>query len=139
MKHQERKRRDAYARRYGELVADNVAMEQRIHRLVRDSNRLLEKLCKLEDKHKEVVTELEKAKAAHEELSKGYTDICNANIAQGREADSLRKELTKFQSENAAPLSTCLKKKVSLSTRTPNVLTTWWRLKNHSARNLPKR
>lgn len=100
MEHQERKKRDAYARRYGELVADNVAMEQRIHRLVRDYNRVAEQLRKLEDKYEEVVTELEKAKAAHEELSKGYTNICNANMAQGREADSLRKELTKFQSEN---------------------------------------
>lgn len=100
MKHQERKKRDAYARRYGELVADNVAMEQRIHRLVEDYNRVAGKLRNLEDKHEEVVMELKKAKAAHEELSKGYTDICNANMAQGREADSLRKELTKFQSEN---------------------------------------
>lgn len=40
MKHQEFKNRDAYARRYGELVAENVAMEQRIHRLVRDYNRV---------------------------------------------------------------------------------------------------
>lgn len=100
MKHQERKKRDAYARRYGELVADNVAIEQRIHRLVRDYNRVAGQLRKLEDKHVDVVTELEKAKAAYEDLSKGYTNICNANMAQGRETDNLIKELTKFQSEN---------------------------------------
>lgn len=41
MKHQEFKNRDAYARRYGELVAENVAMEQRIHRLVKDYNRVV--------------------------------------------------------------------------------------------------
>ena len=91
MKHQAFKNRDAYARRYGELVAENVAMEQRIHRLVKDYNRVVKKLCKLEYKHEDVVAELEKAKAAHEELSKGYTNVCNANIAQGRETDNLRK------------------------------------------------
>lgn len=101
MKYQERKKRDAYARRYGELVADNVAMEQRIHRLVRDYNRVAGQLRKLEDKHVDVVTELGKAKAAYEDLSKGYINICNANMAQGCEADSLRKELTKLRSENA--------------------------------------
>lgn len=62
MKHQERKKRDAYARRYGELVADNVAMEQRIHRLVEDYNRVAGKLRNLEDKYEEVVMELKKAK-----------------------------------------------------------------------------
>lgn len=41
------------------------------------------------------------AKAAHEELSKGYTNVCNANIAQGRETDNLRNELAKLRSENA--------------------------------------
>ena len=101
MKHQEFKNRDAYARRYGELVAENVAMEQRIHRLVRDYNRVVKKLRKLEDKHEGVVMELEKAKAAHEELSKGYTNVCNANIAQGRETDSLRNILAALRSENA--------------------------------------
>lgn len=49
MKHQERKKSNAYARRYGELVAENVAMKQRIHRLVRGYNRVKEKLRKLED------------------------------------------------------------------------------------------
>ena len=49
MKHQERKKRDAYARRYGELIADNVEMEQRIHHLVGDYNKVAEKLRKLED------------------------------------------------------------------------------------------
>lgn len=101
MKHQEFKNRDAYARRYGELVAENVAMEQRIHRLVKDYNRVVKKLCKLEYKHEDVVAELEKAKAAHEESSKGYTNVCNANIAQGRKTDNLRNELAKLRSENA--------------------------------------
>lgn len=101
MKNQKRKKRDAYARRYGELVADNVEMEQRIHRLVEDYNRVAGKLRKLEDEHEEVVMELAKAKAAHEELSKGYINICNANMAQGRETDNLRIELTKLRSENA--------------------------------------
>lgn len=101
MKHQEFKNRDAYARRYGELVAEKVAMEQRIHRLVRDYNRVVKKFRKLKDKHEDVVVELEKAKAAHEDLSKGYTNVCNANIAQGRETDNLRNELAKLRSENA--------------------------------------
>ena len=101
MKHQEFKNCDAYARRYGELVAENVAMEQRIHRLVRDYNRVVKKFRKLKDKHEDVVVELEKAKAAHDELAKGYTNVCNANIAQGRETDNLRNELAKLRSENA--------------------------------------
>lgn len=41
MKHQKFSNRVAYARRYGELVVENVAMEQRIHRLVRDNNRVV--------------------------------------------------------------------------------------------------
>lgn len=100
MKHQEIKERDAYARRYGELVAENVAMRKRIHRLVGGYNKVVEKLSKLRDKYDEVLTDFTKAKAAHEELSKGYTNVCNANMVQGREADYLRKELTKIQSEN---------------------------------------
>lgn len=100
MKHQERKKSNAYARRYGELVAENVAMKQRIHRLVRGYNRVKEKLRKLEDQNENVVMELAKAKAAHEELSKGYANVCNANMAQGRETDRLRNELAKIQSEN---------------------------------------
>lgn len=101
MKHQEFKNRDAYTRRYGEMVAENVTMEQRIHRLVRDYNRVVKKLRKLKDKHEDVVMELAKAKTAHEELSKGYTNVCNANIAQGRETDNLRNVLAKLRSENA--------------------------------------
>lgn len=101
MKHQGWKKRVADARRYRELVAENEAMKLKIRRFARGYKRVVKKLCKLEYKHEEVVMELEKAKAAHEELSKGYTDICNANMAQGREADSLRKELTKLRSENA--------------------------------------
>lgn len=101
MKHQERKKRDAYARRYGELVVKNVEMEQRIHRLVRDYNRVAGELRKLEDKHEDVVMELAKSKAAHEELSKGYFNICGVNMAQGRETDNLRRELAKLRSENA--------------------------------------
>lgn len=100
MKHQERKKSNAYARRYGELVAENVAMKQRIHRLVRGYNRVKEKLRKLEDQNENVVMELAKAKAAHEELSKGYANVCNANMTQGRETDRLRNELAKIQSEN---------------------------------------
>lgn len=79
MKHQKRKKRDAYARRYGELVAD--------------------KLRKLEDKHESVVAELTKTKAAYEELLKGYVNVCDSNLAQGRETDILRKELHKFQNK----------------------------------------
>ncbi len=101
MKHQERKKCDAYARRYGELVAENVAMEQRIHRLVRDYNRVVKKLRNLEDKHKDVVAEKEMMEANLKELHKGYTNVCNANIAQGRETDSLRNILAKLRSENA--------------------------------------
>lgn len=82
------------------MVAKNVEMEQRIHRLVRGYNRVEEKLRKLKDKHEDVVTELAKAKAAHEELSKGYGNVCNANIALGCETDNLRKVLAKLRSEN---------------------------------------
>lgn len=45
--------------------------------------------------------ELAKEKAAHDEMSKGYTDVCNANIAQGRETDKLRYELAILRGENA--------------------------------------
>lgn len=48
MKHQEFKNRDAYTRRYGEMVAENVTMEQRIHRLVRDYNRVVKKTSQVE-------------------------------------------------------------------------------------------
>lgn len=43
MKHQKFSNRVAYARRYGELVVENVAMEQRIHSLARDNNRVEKK------------------------------------------------------------------------------------------------
>ena len=101
MKHQKRKSRNANARRYGELVAENVKMEQRVQRLVKKYNSVAEKLRKLEDKNENVVMELAKAKAAHEELSKGYTYVCNANMTQGRETDRLRNELAKLRIENA--------------------------------------
>lgn len=101
MKHQEFRNRDAYARRYGELVAENVAMEQRIHRLVRDYNRVVKKLRQLEDKHEDVVAQLENTEANLKELHNGYTNVCNANIAQGRETDNLRNVLAKLRSENA--------------------------------------
>lgn len=101
MKHQEFKNRDAYARRYGELVAENVAMEQRIHRLVRDYNRVAKKLRNLEDEHEDVVVQLKNTEANLKELHNGYTNVCNANIAQGRETDNLRNVLAKLRSENA--------------------------------------
>jgi chromosome segregation ATPase len=101
MKHQEFRNRDAYARRYGELVAENVAMEQRIHRLARDYNRVAKKLRNLEDEHEDVVAQLENTEANLKELHNGYTNVCNANIAQGRETDNLRNVLAKLRSENA--------------------------------------
>lgn len=102
MKHQKRKSRNAYARRYGELVAENVEMEQRVHSLVKDYNSVAEKFRKLEDKYEDVVTELSKVKAAHEKLSKGYTNVCDANMMQRRETDNLRNELAKLRSENVS-------------------------------------
>ena len=97
MKHQEFRNRDAYARRYGELVAENVAMEQRIHRLARDYNRVAKKLRNLEDEHEDVVAQLENTEANLKELHNGYTNVCNANIAQGRETDNLRNVLAKLR------------------------------------------
>lgn len=94
MKHQGWKKRVADARRYRELVAE--AMKLKIRRFAKG----LKKRLDLGDKYEEVVAKLEMTEANLKELSKGYITICNANMAQGREADSLRKELTKFQSEN---------------------------------------
>lgn len=100
MKHQGWKKRVADARRYRELVAENEAMKLKIRRFARGYKRVVKKLLNLEDEYEDVVAKLEMTEANLKELHKGYTNICNANMAQGREADSLRKELTKFQSEN---------------------------------------
>lgn len=100
MKHQEFRNRVAYARRLGELEVENVAMEQKIHRLARVNNRVVKKLRNLEEKHKDVLLELDKKTANFEELHKAYSNVYNANMAQGRETDTLRKELVKLRSEN---------------------------------------
>lgn len=60
MKHQEFRNRVAYARRLGELEVENVAMELKIHRLARENNRVVKKLHNLEEKHKDVLVELDK-------------------------------------------------------------------------------
>ena len=101
MKHQEWKKHKAVAMRNSKLVAENEAMKLKIRRFARDYKRVVKKLLNLGDKYEDVVAKLEFTEANSKELHKGYTAICNANMAQGREADSLRKELTKFQSENA--------------------------------------
>lgn len=100
MKHQEFKNRDAYARRYGELVFENVTMEKRIHRLVSDYNTVAKKLRELECKHKDVVTEMAKTKAANDEMTKYYAGVCHDNIARGRETERLRYEFLKLRGEN---------------------------------------
>lgn len=100
MKHQKFSNRVAYARRYGELVVENVAMQQRIHRLARDNNRVVKKLRNLEEKHKDVLLELDKITTNFTKLHKAYSNVYNANMAQGRETDNLRKELVKMRSEN---------------------------------------
>ena len=100
MKHQKVKNRDAYARRYGEFVFENVTMEKRIHRLVRDYNMVVKKLRELECKHKDVVMELEKTKAANCEMYRCYAGVCYDNIARGRDTDKLRYELLKLRGEN---------------------------------------
>lgn len=100
MKHKNFSNRVAYVRRYGELVAENMEMEHRIHRLVRDNNRVVKKLRNLEEKHKDVVAELEMTKANLKKLHKSYSNVYNANMAQGRETDNLRKVLVKLRSEN---------------------------------------
>lgn len=55
MIHQGFKKRVAYVRCYRELVAENMTMKQRIHRLVGDYNRVVKKLRKLEYEHEDVV------------------------------------------------------------------------------------
>ncbi len=100
MKYQGWKKRVADARRYREFVAENEAMKLKIRRFARGYKRVVKKLLNLGDKYEDVVAKLEMTEANLKELSKGYTNVCDANMAQGREADSLRKELTKFQSEN---------------------------------------
>lgn len=101
MKHQEFRKRVAYARRNKELVAENEAMKLKIRRLCRGYKRVVKKLFNLEDKHEDLVAEQEMMEANLKELHKGYTNVCNANMAQGRETDNLRRELAKLRSENA--------------------------------------
>lgn len=100
MKHKNFSNSVAYARRYGELVVENVAMEQRIHRLARDNNRVVKKHRNLKEKHKDVLLELDKMTTKFMNLQKAYFNVSNANMVQGRETDNLRKELAKMQSEN---------------------------------------
>lgn len=100
MKHQEWKKRNADARRNRELVAENEALKLKIRRFARGYKRVVRKLSNLEDEHEDVVAKLEHTEANLKKLHKGYTNICNANMAQGREADSLRNELAKMRSEN---------------------------------------
>lgn len=97
MKHQEWKKRNADARRNSEFVAENEALKLKIRRFARGYKRVVKKLSNLEDEHEDVVAKLEHTEANLKELHKGYTNICNANMAQGREADSLRKELAKLR------------------------------------------
>lgn len=100
MKHQEWKKRNVDARRNSEFVAENEVLKLKIRRFARGYKRVVKKLLKLEDEHEDVVAKLEHTEANLKELHKGYTNICNANMAQGREADSLRNELVKLRSEN---------------------------------------
>lgn len=102
MKHKEWKKRVADARRYRELVAENEAMKLKIRRFTRGYKRVKKKLFSLEDKHEDVVAELEMTEANLKQLHKGYTNVYNANMAQGRETDNLRKELVKLRSENVS-------------------------------------
>jgi chromosome segregation ATPase len=101
MKHQAFKKYVAYTRRNKELVAENEAMKLKIRCLNRGYKRVVKKLFNLEDQNENVVAELEMTEANLKELHKGYTNVCNANIAQGRETDNLRNELAKLRSENA--------------------------------------
>lgn len=100
MKHKEWKNSVADARRYRELVAKNDAMKLKIRRFTRGYNRVVKKLRNLEEKHKDVLLELDKKTTNFTKLHKAYSNICNANMAQGRETDNLRKELVKLRSEN---------------------------------------
>ena len=101
MKHQGWKKRNADARRYRDLVAENEAMKLKACRFAKGYKRVVKKLFNLENKYKDVVDELEFMEANLKESHKSYVAVCNANIAQGRETDCLRKELTKLRSENA--------------------------------------
>lgn len=101
MKHQEFRNRVAYARRNKELVAENEAMKLKIRRFAKGYKRVVKKLLNLGDKYEDVAAELEFTEVNLKELHKGYINICNANMAQGRETDNLRNELAKLRSENA--------------------------------------
>lgn len=76
MKHQKFRNRVAYARRLGELEVENVAMELKIHRLARDNNRVVKKLHNLEEKHKDVLVELDMKTANFE---KGAYDVLDVS------------------------------------------------------------
>lgn len=102
MKHKNFSNRVAYARRYGESVAKNEALNLKIRRFTRGYNRVVKKLRNLEEKHKDVLLKLDKKTANFEELHKAYSNVCNANMAQGRETDNLRKVLVKLRSENVS-------------------------------------
>jgi chromosome segregation ATPase len=101
MKHQKWKKRNADARRYRDLVAENEAMKLKECRFAKGYKRVVKKLFNLENKYKDVVDELEFKEANLKEIHKSYVAVCNANIAQGRETDNLRNELAKLRSENA--------------------------------------
>lgn len=101
MKQQEFKKHIAYARRNKELVAENDAMKLKIRRFAKGYKRVVKKLLNLRDKYEDVAAKLEFTEANLKELHKGYSNICVANIAQGRETDNLRNELSKLRSENA--------------------------------------
>lgn len=96
MKHQKWKKRNADARRYRDLVAENEAMKLKACRFAKGYKRVVKKLFNLENKYKDVVDELDFMEANLKESHKSYVAVYNANIAQGRETDCLRKELTKF-------------------------------------------
>lgn len=101
MKHQEFRNRVAYTRRYKELVAENEAMKLKISRFTKGYKRVVKKLHNLRDKYEDVAAKLEFTETNLKELHKGYTNVCNANMAQGRETDNLRNVLSKLRSENA--------------------------------------
>lgn len=109
MKHQEWKKRNADARRNSELVAENEAQKLKKHRFDRGYKRLVKRLLKLEDEREDVVAELEHTKANLKEMHKSYVAVCNANMAQGRETDNLRKALVKMRSENVNLKQECSK------------------------------
>ena len=100
MKYKEWKKRVSDARRYNELVAENDSMKLKIRRFTIGYKRVVKELRNLEYKYEDVVAELEMTEANLKELYKGYTNVCNADMAKGRENDNLRKELTKLRSDN---------------------------------------